>query len=80
MKDVPSDRHEAIRLYNRILDLLVRASIQNGGGVNELHGIVMRFIRFMKDFSEEMYNFSQIIKKALDPESLLNPGKLGLGE
>jgi alkyldihydroxyacetonephosphate synthase len=80
LKDFPSNPHEAIRLYNQILDICVQASIQNGGVVNEHHGIGMRFSRFMQDVSEENYNFSQIIKKALDPESLLNPGKLGLGE
>ena len=32
------------------------------------------------EISTENFELAQIIKKALDPNSLLNPGKLGLGE
>jgi len=62
------------------LDFCIEASIKNGGVVNEHHGIGLRFGRFIKEISTENFELAQIIKKALDPNSLLNPGKLGLGE
>ncbi len=80
VKDFPNNPQEAIRLYNQILDLCIEASIKNGGVVNEHHGIGLRFGRFIKEISTENFELAQIIKKALDPNSLLNPGKLGLGE
>jgi len=80
VKDFPSDPHDSVRLYNQILEICVRASLQNGGVVNEHHGIGLRFGRFMKEIYGESYDLAQIIKTALDPDFLLNPGKLGLGE
>lgn len=80
IKQFPEDKREALKLYNKVLETAVRASIENGGVVNEHHGIGMRLGRFLKDAYGEGYEFAQLIKKSLDPNNIMNPGKLGLGE
>jgi alkyldihydroxyacetonephosphate synthase len=80
IKQFPEDKREALKLYNKVLETAVRASIENGGVVNEHHGIGMRLGRFLKEAYGEGYEFAQLIKKSLDPNNIMNPGKLGLGE
>jgi alkyldihydroxyacetonephosphate synthase len=77
---VPEDKKEALSLYNRILDACERASIDNGGVINEHHGIGMRSGRLMREIYGESYDLALLIKRALDPHNLMNPGKLGLGD
>jgi FAD/FMN-containing dehydrogenases len=78
LKDVPEDREEAIRVYNSIVASCARASIANGGVINEHHGIGLRFGRIMKEgYGEESYAVLQKIKSSLDPNNIMNPGKLG---
>lgn len=79
VKDVPEDREEALRVYHDILTACVRASIDNGGVVNEHHGIGVRNGRFIQEiYGEESYGMIRSVKQALDPNHILNPGKLGL--
>jgi alkyldihydroxyacetonephosphate synthase len=80
IKDFPKDKREALKLYNQVLAAAVKASIENGGVVNEHHGIGLRLGRFLKEAYGEGYELAQTIKKSLDPNNIMNPGKLGLGE
>jgi alkyldihydroxyacetonephosphate synthase len=80
LKEYPKDTREALALFNRVLDAAVRASISNGGVVNEHHGIGLKGARFMREIYGDGYELARAIKKALDPNAIMNPGKLGLGE
>jgi alkyldihydroxyacetonephosphate synthase len=80
IKKFPEDKKEALKLYSQVLDAAVKASIENGGVVNEHHGIGLRLGRFLKNAYGEGYDFAQTIKKSLDPNNIMNPGKLGLGD
>ena len=80
LKEYPKDTREALALFNRVLDAAVRASIGNGGVVNEHHGIGLKNARFMREIYGDGYELARAIKKALDPNAIMNPGKLGLGE
>jgi alkyldihydroxyacetonephosphate synthase len=80
IKRYPDDRHEALRLYNRVLDAAARASIGNGGVINEHHGIGLRSGRLMRWMYGDRYDLAVEIKRALDPNNIMNPGKLGLGD
>ncbi len=80
LKKYPEDKKEALSLYNKVLDAAVRASIDNGGVVNEHHGIGLKNGRFMREAYGDGYELARTIKKALDPNMIMNPGKLGLGE
>ncbi len=79
LKKYPDDKRQALRLYNRIMDAAIRASIDNGGIINEHHGIGIKNGRMMREVYGESYELARTIKDALDPKRILNPGKLGLG-
>ncbi len=79
LKQYPQDKRQALRLFNEIMDAAVGASIQGGGVVNEHHGIGIKNGRLMAEAYGESYELARTIKRALDPNSILNPGKLGLG-
>jgi alkyldihydroxyacetonephosphate synthase len=79
VKDVPKDYNEAVKLYEEIINASIRASIKNGGVINEHHGIGMRLGRFMEEgYGKESFDLVRKIKKALDPNNIMNPGKFGL--
>jgi len=80
IKNVPDDREVALNLFNGLLDTCERASIRNGGVINEHHGIGMRSGRLMREIYGESYDLALTIKRALDPHNIMNPGKLGLGD
>jgi alkyldihydroxyacetonephosphate synthase len=81
IKNVPEDNSEANRLYKKILSACVDVSIKNGGIVNEHHGIGLRLSKFIEVvYGKESFDFVKRIKKALDPNNIMNPGKLGLGD
>ncbi len=73
----PADRHEALRLHNRVWNAGVRASLRMGGVINEHHGIGLKLGRFMREQYGEAFQVLESIKDALDPLRLLNPGKTG---
>jgi alkyldihydroxyacetonephosphate synthase len=75
----PAEHRDAIRLYNQVIDRAVSVSLSLGGVVNEHHGIGLRFGRLMAEAYGESYNLARVIKRALDPNQIMNPGKLGLG-
>jgi alkyldihydroxyacetonephosphate synthase len=64
-----------------MIDACVRTSIENGGIVNEHHGIGLRCGRFMKEvYKDNGYDIAKKIKHILDPKNIMNPGKLGFDE
>ena len=74
----PEDPDEAIRLHNRIWNAGVRAAMENGGVINDHHGIGLKLSRLMKEQYGQAMQVTQGLKKALDPNGILNPYKLGL--
>ena len=77
-KDVPQDPEEAIRLHNQIWNVGVRAAMENGGVINDHHGIGLKLSRLMKEQYGPAMQVTEGLKKALDPNGILNPYKLGL--
>jgi alkyldihydroxyacetonephosphate synthase len=73
----PEDPHEAVLLHNRIWTDVVRASIANGGVLNEHHGIGVKLGYLMKEQYGPAWKVMQAVKDALDPNGIMNPGKLG---
>ena len=75
---VPKDAVEAAELYNSVWDKAIRAAIANGGVINEHHGVGLKLGRYMKDMYGNGFKILQGLKKELDPNNIMNPGKLGL--
>ena len=75
----PEDPHEAALLYNRIWDKCLRAAMANGGTLNEHHGIGLKLGRLMKELYGPTFGMMEKFKKTLDPNNIMNPGKMGFG-
>jgi len=78
IEDPPQDPEEAMRLHNEIWNAGIRAVLENGGVVNDHHGVGLKLGRLMKEqYGESMIAF-EALKKELDPNGIMNPFKLGL--
>jgi alkyldihydroxyacetonephosphate synthase len=78
MDDPPKDPDEAIRLHNQIWNAGVRAAMENGGVINDHHGIGLKLSRLMKEQYGPAMQVMEALKKQLDPNGIMNPYKLGL--
>lgn len=74
----PEDPEEAMRLHNQIWNAGIRAILENGGVVNDHHGVGLKLGRLMKEQYGENMSVFQALKKELDPNGIMNPFKLGL--
>ncbi|MDE6886020.1 MAG: FAD-binding protein [Helicobacteraceae bacterium] len=73
-----SDENELKRGYEAIEDIF-KTAIELGGTLSGEHGIGLSKAPFMNlAFSEAEMNLFRTIKKAFDPNNILNPGKMGL--
>jgi len=78
VKKLPKQADEMLRLYHKIWNIGVKIAVNNGGTVNEHHGIGLKLGRFMLDSYYPGFSVFKKIKKALDPNNIMNPGKMGL--
>jgi alkyldihydroxyacetonephosphate synthase len=74
--DASTDEHQA--LYLAMWDAAQRAALNAGGNLSHHHGVGLNRGRFMRESMGEAFNVLVAMKQALDPQDLLNPGKLGL--
>ena len=74
---VPPNESEAAALYNAVWDKAIRAAIANGGVINEHHGVGLKLGRYVKDLYGTAMPVLEGLKKQLDPNGIMNPGKLG---
>lgn len=78
IENPPEDPEEALRLHNEIWNAGIRAILDNGGVVNDHHGVGMKLGRLMKEQYQDNMVFFEALKKELDPNGIMNPYKLGL--
>jgi len=71
------DDESAADLYFRIQRDAVRAILELGGTINHHHGIGLTLAEFMPEEFGAAFESLQLIKRLLDPNNIMNPGKLG---
>ena len=71
----PDDRD---RYYRAVWDAGQGAVLANGGSLSHHHGVGLNRSRFVRDALGGAYDVLASVKQALDPNGILNPGKLGL--
>ncbi|RLG06925.1 MAG: hypothetical protein DRN68_06205 [Thaumarchaeota archaeon] len=77
--DPPEDPEEAIKLHDEVFETAIKITAKLGGIINDHHGIGLKLGRFMKlQYGEAGMGALRRIKQALDPNWIMNPGKLGL--
>jgi len=70
------DKQEMERVYEAMDEIFTRA-LELGGTLSGEHGIGLGKLKYMpKQFGEEGLAVMRSIKQALDPNNILNPGKL----
>jgi alkyldihydroxyacetonephosphate synthase len=69
---------ERDRFYVAVWDSATRAVLANGGALSHHHGVGLNRARFVKDALGPAFDVLLSLKQALDPNGILNPGKLGL--
>ncbi|MBT3266351.1 FAD-binding oxidoreductase [Candidatus Poribacteria bacterium] len=79
VKEPPQDAQETIRLHNRIWSSAVKASLANGGMINDHHGVGIKLGRFTREQYGAAWPLLQSLKRTIDPNGIMNPGKLGFG-
>lgn len=74
----PADLTEAKELHDAIFQAGVQAALKAGAVMNDHHGVGMRLASYMPAQYGKGMDSLRRIKKALDPNNILCPGKLGL--
>ena len=64
--------------YVACWDAATRAVLARGGALSHHHGVGLNRSRFVADALGPAFDVLVALKKALDPNGVLNPGKLGL--
>ncbi len=68
-------------LYLDVLDAAFRACHATGGTFTHHHGVgIAKALWMRRELGEAGFGLLHAIKNTLDPENIMNPGKLGLGE
>jgi alkyldihydroxyacetonephosphate synthase len=75
---VPDGGAEAIALHDRIWEDGVHAILGAGGVINDHHGVGLKLAPYMRDQYGPALDTLRRIKEVLDPNRIMNPGKLGL--
>jgi alkyldihydroxyacetonephosphate synthase len=74
----PVDGQSAEQLYRAAWDAVTGAVLARGGALSHHHGVGLNRSRFMRDALGPAFDVLAATKAALDPNGILNPGKLGL--
>jgi alkyldihydroxyacetonephosphate synthase len=64
--------------YRAAWDAGTRAVLAEGGALSHHHGVGLNRARFVRDALGGAFDVLVATKRALDPDGILNPGKLGL--
>ena len=70
---------EAWEIYTRIWDDGVAACHREGGAMSHQHGVGLTRSTYTEDELGSSFSVLKKIKEVLDPNGIMNPGKLGLG-
>jgi len=76
---VDGSNPEQVKIGYQAIEEVFQATIELGGTLSGEHGIGLAKAPYMKmAFSEEEMNLFRNIKKAFDPNNILNPNKMGI--
>lgn len=75
----PDDLGEALDLHDRVVAAATDAALRSGAVINDHHGVGMRLAPYMaRQFGPGGMELLRRVKRGIDPEGVLCPGKLGL--
>ena len=74
-----ADDSEAEKRILRIWDVAMQICLENGAAISHHHGIGIARLPYLRRQLGASFSILQKLKTGLDPEGIMNPGKLGLG-
>jgi alkyldihydroxyacetonephosphate synthase len=75
---VPEPTGDVLGLHDEIWDVGMKAVLDSGALINDHHGVGIKLAPFMQRQHGENLELLRTIKDAVDPQGIMNPGKLGL--
>jgi alkyldihydroxyacetonephosphate synthase len=75
---VPDGGEDALALHDRIWEDGMTAALDAGAVINDHHGVGLKLGPYMRRQHGAALDAMRLIKAALDPHGVMNPGKLGL--
>jgi len=75
---VPDGGPDALALHDRIWEDGMTAALDAGGVMNDHHGVGLKLGPYMRRQHGGALDAMRQIKAALDPNNIMNPGKMGL--
>ncbi len=75
---IPDGGPDAVGLHDRIWEDGIQAILGAGGVINDHHGVGLKLAPYMRAQHGPALDTLRRIKEALDPNGIMNPGKLGL--
>ncbi len=75
---VPDGGSEGLLLHDRIWDDGMTAALDAGGVMNDHHGVGIKLAPYMRRQHGSGLDTMRILKTALDPKRIMNPGKMDL--
>ena len=72
------DTERGVELHDRVWDDGIEAVFATGGVINDHHGVGLKLAPYMERQHGAALHAMRRIKAALDPNGIMNPGKLGL--
>jgi alkyldihydroxyacetonephosphate synthase len=75
---IPDGGPDAVELHDALWDDAVEAILASGGVMNDHHGVGLKLGHHMHAQWGAAFESLRRIKAALDPNGIMNPGKLGL--
>jgi alkyldihydroxyacetonephosphate synthase len=75
---VPNGGPDALELHDRIWEDGMTAALDAGGVMNDHHGVGIKLGPYMRRQHGAALEAMRSIKSALDPNNIMNPGKMGL--
>jgi alkyldihydroxyacetonephosphate synthase len=77
IEEPPADAQDALQLHNRVWNAAMTAVLENGGMINEHHGVGLKLGRYMRRQYADAWPFLLRLKQMIDPNGIMNPGKTG---
>jgi alkyldihydroxyacetonephosphate synthase len=75
---VPDGGPDALALHDRIWEDGMTAALDAGGVMNDHHGVGLKLGPYMRRQHGGALDAMRLVKAALDPNNVMNPGKMGL--
>jgi len=75
---IPAEGVKPEEFFTAVWDNAMKTCLDAGGTISHHHGVGLVRAKWLKEELGEAFNLLKRIKKALDPNNIMNPGKMGL--